>query len=46
MSDDDYMTATGIETTFAQIPYKRWTVTDCGNLGEGCQHNVGPAYFR
>lgn len=42
-----YLSGAGTHTTMAQLPFKEWRSADCGHaVEEGCQHNVGHAFFR
>ncbi len=42
----DEKTASGTETTFANIPQRSWLSEDCGDANEACQHNVDHAWLR
>jgi hypothetical protein len=41
-----YLSASGQHTTMAELPFREWRSTDCGDVTEACQHNVAPAFFR
>jgi hypothetical protein len=41
-----HRSSSGTHVTFADIPFREWRSSDCGDASEACQHNVGPAFFR
>ncbi len=41
-----YLTSSGAHTALAELPFKHWVSTDCGDATEACQHNVAHAFFR